>query len=313
MTAAGSPQVDPTLAPALPRVEDLPPLPPLDPLRRLYATPAVHRAVPRVVALALVRRKAGLAWWRSGEVREAARAAMESLVGATDRAGEVDALARAHVSENAVRSELEWRPSLGARFRIENAEALRHCHDGGLVHFMHHGPYVHLTGALKAAGITCYAPIAGYFFTAPEPGLIGHKDRSHLLSLMAGSPVFPAEGSGTIIPRLLGEGKLVGLASDLPGRLPARFLGRDVGVASGTAKLALATGRPVACLTFRRDGGALPAVVVEELLHPVDFSSPAELQAAILAKHEAAVLAWPEALERPLERWHRLDGPPEEP
>ena len=267
--------------------------------------------MPAAAALPLVRLKAEIAWHRRPDARAAARAQMASLLAASSRAGELETLARRHVAENAARAEFEFRHGVGARFPVENPERLHALRDGGggLVHFMHHGPYVHLTGALKAVGVTCYAPIAGYYFTTPEPGMTGHRDRSHLLALMAGSPVFPAEGSGAIIPRLLAEGKLVGLASDLPGRLRSRFLGRDVLVAAGTAKLALATGKSITCLTFRRRRRGLPAVVVHPPIDPLTAGGRERLQAAIFAVHEPAVLAWPEALERPTERWTLVEEP----
>lgn len=286
----------------------LPPLPPLGPWQRAYASPALRRVVPPGVALGVKRAKADLDWARHRPVRDGARAAMAFLLGATARAGDVEAIARRHVAYIAEHSELFWYPDLGRRLPVENADALRAFvrDGGGLIHFMHHGPVPHLAAAmLRETGEKPWSPVADWFFE-PEAGLQAHKHRACLTAIMRGSEVFPADGAALTIPRLLAEGKVVPIASDLPGRLRTTFLGRRVGVHPGTVRFAIKSGRPILCASFRRRTHRLPAIVVHPPLDPRAFASPAELQTAIFALHEPAVLAWPEALESPFERWRLL-------
>jgi lauroyl/myristoyl acyltransferase len=104
----------------------------------------------------------------------------------------------------------------------------------------------------------------------------------------------------------LSAGETLILSFDMPGSLPMTFLGRRVGVASGTARLALESGAPIVPITTRRAGGR-QVLQVRESIDPNMFGDAEALQAEIARRHEPAVLAWPEAVENPLRRWNPLD------
>lgn len=67
------------------------------------------------------------------------------------------------------------------------------------------------------------------------------------------------------------------------------------------------TRTPVICVTAHSTPRG-PRLELGAPLLPEDFASPAELLHAIVAHHEAPVLAWPEACDWPRRRWTLLDS-----
>ena len=103
-----------------------------------------------------------------------------------------------------------------------------------------------------------------------------------------------------------GAGVDIAIASDVPGRTPMRFVGRDVLGSFGAARLAADAGAPVVVMTSEEDGRG-PYIRLHEPLEPERFDSPQSLLAAMLAIHEEVVLRWPEATDLPLSRWGSLE------
>lgn len=289
-----------------PALHELPPLPPIGRAARLYADTRTHRAVPLHVALAATRARSEVFWRRSAGGRQAALAAMELVVGCCDRAGEVETLARRHVYETAKRSELLWRPWETRRLPIEGAEVLSRLRNdgrGALLHFLHHGPYVGITGSFARAGLPrINAPIGPFYFEMPTPGYHGHRDRQHLSCLYDGGRCFSATGSFGRIVALLERGENVAIAIDMPGTTPVEILGRRVLVSGGIVKLALKTGAPIVPMTMHRRG-RIATVRLEEPVEPAGFDGVEALTQELVRRHEPALHAWPEALEWPLQRW----------
>ena len=105
---------------------------------------------------------------------------------------------------------------------------------------------------------------------------------------------------------LLQSGEVVGIASDVPGHTPVRFVGRDVVGSYGAARLAAATDSPVVVMTSE-PGPAGPEIRLHEPIEPRDFGSANELLQAMLTIHEEAIVEWPEAYDLPLSRWTLTD------
>jgi lauroyl/myristoyl acyltransferase len=124
-----------------------------------------------------------------------------------------------------------------------------------------------------------------------------------------GSPLSAGVGAQGIIDRLT-RGHVVAIATDVPGRTPLRFAGRDVVGSFGAARTAADAGSPVVVMTTERDAQG-PFVRVHEALEPKHFDSPQALLQHLVAVHERAVLAWPEACDLPLSRWKLRRGPDE--
>lgn len=252
-------------------------------------------------------------WRRSAEHRRKLTDAMSFLLADSRRVGEVQQLARRHGYETAKRSELLWRPWLITRLKIENVEALRSVRDQGrgvVLSFMHHGPFVGIFGSLARRGVRVHVPLAPVYFESPSfgaRGYSGHRDRQHLRCAATGSTVFESTGSYPHIRRLLEHGAVVALAWDLPGRMPSTFLGRRVLAASGAARAAKDTGTPIVPVHMRRRG-QLATMVIGEPVEPALSPDVGTLHAELVRRHEPAVLAWPEALEWPLQRWNGPAG-----
>ena len=96
---------------------------------------------------------------------------------------------------------------------------------------------------------------------------------------------------------------MVAIATDQPGHTKVQFLGHQLSLSSGAARIAKDTGTPVAVVTTHPNP-AKPAgcglFKVAEVLDPADFDSVEELLEVMIRLHEDAFRAWPEAAEHPL-------------
>ncbi|MGE4428095.1 MAG: hypothetical protein AB7G37_16715 [Solirubrobacteraceae bacterium] len=290
---------------------ELPPLPPLSPVARLYASPRVHRVVPRALDLGLVRARVARAWRKGGPERDNALKAMELLLGKSERASEVPELAKRHLVESAYRSALLWRPWDTGGLQMQDAHLAREAMAAGrgvILTFLHHGPYVGLTVSVDRAGVHPYAPIAPFYFEEPVPGFRGHRDRQHAACLARGATTFNVAGGLRLMLDIVRSGRCLGIAPDLPGNLEVTVLGRRVRTAPGAAKLSQRSGALVVPVVMERHrGGARARARMLPAIDPTDHESAESLQQAIFDAHAPALLAWPEALEWPLERWVPAD------
>jgi hypothetical protein len=84
------------------------------------------------------------------------------------------------------------------------------------------------------------------------------------------------------------------------------FLGRPVLAGSGAARLATELRVPIFPI-YARQTDAFQHLEVGEPIEPAGISDFTQIQAEIGRRHEAAVLAWPEAVESPLNRWRPGD------
>ena len=278
-------------------------------IRRAYATPGFHRLVPWPVALSTVRVRA-TRLWRVPALRDHARESMAFVLAGTSRADEVDAAARRWVFETVKRDELTWRPWQTTRLPVEGTEIIRDSTAAGrgvILSFFHHGQYGGVFGSLSRYGILSQVAVLPMFFEPPKPGYDGLRDIRHMATVTTGGAViFSARHSYAHMLQLLADGQVVAIASDLPGSLPATMLGRRVGLASGAARLARDSGAPIVPVTAWQRGG-LQALVVGDPIEPSHHADLAAIQQAIASAHEPALLAWPEGLMEPIERWHVLD------
>jgi lauroyl/myristoyl acyltransferase len=130
----------------------------------------------------------------------------------------------------------------------------------------------------------------------------GNFMRQHTRLCAMGGTLHSTEIGSRGIADLLRQGLPVFVASDVKGRSPVRFLGQERVGSSGAPRIAQQTGSPVVVMTFERDGDD-PRVRLHEPLDPAAFETPEALLDAMLARHESAVRAWPEAYDEPLKRW----------
>lgn len=274
-------------------------------LMRVYAASQAHRAVPVPAAMRLTTLRSER-WARTHpDVLVDAHAQMRYLVGRHPGL-DADALAKPYLFELKRREEMKWRPWIVTRMQLHASERIRRMRTQGtgvILHFLHHGQYDGLPASISRYGFQLTAPVASFFLSERRNDYDGRVIRRHLASFTAnGVRYFDAKGAYPRMRRLLTEGELLVLASDLPGSLPMTFLNRPVLVSSGAARLSLETGAPIIPITVSQRGWR-QHLTAEDPILPADFPDEGTLQEEIARRHEPAVLAWPEGMKTPLARW----------
>lgn len=238
-----------------------------------------------------------------------ARAQMRFVVGDDQPDEVIDRLAAAYVKRMIWRGESRWHPELVTRQPIDGLEHLQAVHRSGrgcIVSLVHHGDYEGLGPSLTWAGIPSLTVATSVMFASEVP--IWMQQQRRVLSANGAGLLDVAEGSPGI-KAVLATGMAVLLAADIPGHSPVRFLGHDVHVTSGPARIAKEADVPVVVVTAHRDPASpdgCARVDVSPPLDPRDFDTAEDLLEAIMSLHEPAVLAWPEAAEYPLRRFSEV-------
>jgi lauroyl/myristoyl acyltransferase len=257
--------------------------------------------VPRPLLPALVAARTRLAWRRPA-VREDARVQMGFLLEHTQPDVDLDAVARAYVRYQARRGELRWHPELLTSMRVEgmdNLVAARARGRGVVLNFVHHGYYDGAFPSIARLGVRAHMVVHPYMLENDAPTWL----RQHVKVALSngGAAVSAAVGNDGMLD-LLRRGEVLALASDVPGRTPLRFAGRDVLGSFGAARLATAAGAPVVLMTSEEDAAG-PVIRLHDPLNPAAFATPQALLERMLAVHESVLLRWPEATDLPLSRW----------
>ncbi|MCW3069115.1 MAG: hypothetical protein JWL67_1740 [Solirubrobacterales bacterium] len=277
---------------------------PSAPLRvRVKTSPALRRAVPSRLALAMSAWQAERTWESSAHVREQALLAMEAIVGGTSRAEEAPALARQMVIETAVRESMLWQPWPAPLLDEESDANLRMAAGSGrgvLVSNCHLGPFNMVISVYRRVERTPYILAAPWMFEPLCPGAWGRRTARWLESGRAGGArwVRTTAGAFATATALLQKSAIVLIAFDMPGSRTTGFLGKPVDLASGTARLAVTTDSLVLPVRVRRDG-ARTHLDYAPAMDPRDLSDADELHDTLAARHEAWILEEPEALEDP--------------
>ncbi|HEV3001381.1 MAG TPA: lysophospholipid acyltransferase family protein [Solirubrobacteraceae bacterium] len=292
--AAPAPPVPPKLPPP-PRVEGV------GRRTRLRTDQRVHALVPARLDLALHRRRA-----RRRADLAAAEAAMEDVVGATPRAGEIPELARRYVDARAEREALLWRPSIFRPPHLageEHARAAESAPGGVVIVFGHLSSYVSVFAAVRAVLGPAYAVGSARHFLAADRGadaLVIQRTRAVIVGL--GHPFIPAPGSMEVLETALRAGRAVAIAFDVPGRTPVDLLGRRRFVAAGPSRLAARTDSTILPVITRNDG---PRVEAEfrPPLRAQPGEEPAALEQRVADAFAPFVLDRPWSIQDPHDRW----------
>jgi len=260
-----------------------------------------RRRTPEAVLPFVVGARSRLAW-AVPAVRREARQQMSFLLGSTRPSAEADRVARRYVREMARRSEVRWHPRVATAVRVEGIEHARAALESGrgaVLSFMHHGLYDRVFTTLSRQGLSLAMVVHPYMLRDDAPAWI----RQHVrVNTLGGGRAVSTEVGAAGLVALLGEGHLLAIASDVPGRTPVRFADREVLGSFGAARLATETGAPVVVMTSERDDRG-EHVRLHPPLAPAAFESANALLDRILVAHERAVLDWPEASDLPLSRW----------
>lgn len=265
----------------------------------------LRRAVPARAVPAVVRWRVDRLW-RNEAFRLGTEAQMRTMLAQTGRADEAPAIARAHAQHMLARAYLRWHPRTITRQRVHGAEWLTTRRDANravVLSFLHHGQYDGMFASLARYGVHCDALVMPDLMRADTPLAL----KQHVRVVRMGARVVPAVGGTDAIAARLGPGVVLAIASDIPGRTPVTFLGRRVLGSFGAARIAAMTDSPVVLITHRRDEEG-PYLHVDPPLEPSAFDDARALLDEMLARHSAAVLAWPEAVEAPGARWGSVQG-----
>jgi lauroyl/myristoyl acyltransferase len=264
----------------------------------------LRRVLPTRLLVHRTQVRASAAWENDLRARRLALAVTETIVGGTPRAGELEALAREHLVEQAVHRTLFWQPwkmpSMDAR-STENAQLALSRGRGVLVSSCHLGPiFLHFwpLSAIRAG----YAIAGPWFFEEPTPDYAGRRlARWHKGLEPRDERLLPSQGVFAQLRALLAQGEMALMYFDMPGSRCTRFLGKPVMLATGTARLAIDADALVLPIRARRDGHR----VWTDAQAPLDsreFSGYEQLQDELAGVHERWILERPGALEDPNRR-----------
>lgn len=262
----------------------------------------VRRFIPLPVLLAVARRRVR-SLWQDPAYRAAQEANVRFLLEHTSRFQEIPALAREYAEFDVLRNYRRWRPQHLLRQPVHGIEWLTARRDparGVVLSFMHHGQYDGLVASLANAGVCVQPLVAPDAFDPAAPVQI--RQHYKLSSGVPGSTLVNAGDGSARLVEVLAGGEILVVASDVAGRTPVIFMGREILGSFGAARVATETDSPVVLVTSHRDAEGRSYFQLHEPLEPSDFADPGDLLSQIFKLHEPAVLAWPAAYDSPLGR-----------
>lgn len=277
-------------------------MPPATDLRTRIATSTrLRRLLPTRLMVRRAEGRGRAIWAADPEERDRARKAIEAIVGGTERAHEVEPLARQHVIEATVRKTLFWQPWASPSLEEASRERLRealHSGRGVLLSSCHCGPYLLGVSAIVPLGRTTYSASA-WTRLPPAPGYWGRRiARRRREARARDERLVHSVGSFALLRALLQEREVVSVFFAMPGSRRTRFLGKTVMLASGSARLASETDALVVPLRTRRVGHRV-WVDVGESLDPRELGGDEGLHDALAAVHERWILELPASMEDP--------------
>lgn len=275
----------------------------------MYGNQGLHRMTPLRTGVRLARYRTQHRWESDERTRDYALRQVELLYGQLDRF-DLEKLGRDYLFETLKRDEFSYRPAVISRFPVHRPHVLRElAADGGVIlSFLHHGQYTGTISSIARHGFQIsLAAHADFFLTGRTWSRAMRLERDVMALSRNGVELFPAPGSYTAMRDRLLRGEIVGIASDLGGSGRIRFLGRTVGAATGAARLAIETGAPIVPVTVRR-AGIRQTLTLEDPIRVAPGDDVVAVLQEIFRRHEPAILAWPEAVERPLWRFRDVTG-----
>ncbi len=227
---------------------------------------------------------------------------MAAIVGGTNRAHEIERLARRHVLEmHAVRM-LFWQPLRAAAVDEASSANLQEALSSGrgiLFSGSHLGPFFDLSAPLAGLARRRYSINGPWFFAPPSADYGGRRlvQWWRRTAQRDGHPIH-ASNSYQTVRALLEDGEIVMVTFDIPGSRETMFLGKRVSLASGTARLAFDADALILPARTRRVRGRSHV----DIAPPLDcrnFADAAELHDALADIHSKLILELAETLEDP--------------
>lgn len=196
---------------------------------------------------------------------------------------------------------LRWHPKRIVDQPVDGIEHILEAREQGqgvVISFVHHGLFAGMFGALSDAGVP-NTVVAASDLLGPD---VGPNMRQHIRVVGRGGALLPAsDGIAGIVERLR-LGDVVCVACDVPGSSVLPFAGRYTRCSSGGLRAARIAGAPVVLVShYAAVGGT--RIRLYPPLRPQDFESVDEMMRHVMAHHERAVLALPEATYLPRLCW----------
>ncbi|WP_139977481.1 hypothetical protein [Nocardioides litoris] len=259
-------------------------------------------AVPDPLVPAVVRARAAVKRRRGGALA-LARREMGWLLGAVADDAEVEAVAQRYLVQDTYRSEARWHPGLICHQPVDGIEHLAAARAEGrgvVISFLHHGHYEGAVASVSAADRPIHVALSPDMCGPDAPGFL----RQHVRAGVNGGTIgVNVAGGAGVLAGVLARGEVLAIATDVPGTMPADFLGQQRYGSSGAARLALGTRSLVVVMTAHRSPSGELRLSIGEPIEPTDFASPDDLVRHLLAAQEDAVRAWPEGYHHPTLRW----------
>jgi lauroyl/myristoyl acyltransferase len=269
---------------------------------RLRTSPHARGLVPNPLAVRLTAARARATWRRHPAERAPSLAAMQTLLGDTPRAAEIEPLAREHFVERRVLETMFWQPWRLARMDEHSLQRLRDALDsprGVVLSACHQGPFFAQLSLVCKLGAKPHISSGRWFFEPPSPDAWGRRLARWWYGLRDRDQFYiPAEGSYEAFRVILHNGLVAMIYFDMPGSRETRFLGKQVRLASGSARLSCETDALVLPIRGRREGHRTWLDVAEPL-DPRAYADDEALHAALARLHEGWLLERPAGVEDP--------------
>ena len=273
-----------------------------------YTSSRARRVVPDRVAFGVADAAAALARRKHAAVWQDNVRFFAQLLAYTPLRGSEQDVATEAVAEYFRIMEIFWRPWLMERGEIAEADNFHSVHAGGrrvVFAFPHFGLTVAAAPTLRRAGIDAHTVLAALYYDSTGDSYaarVARRGRAYIDELGAyhhdrvtHGGASQAKGTFARMQELLESGQTVGMAWSLPGSMPTPFLGRELHLASGPAKLAVATDAVVVPMVNERRG-SIPVVRFGAPIDPRDCDGAQAVQAAIARQMEIWALQHPEAV-----------------
>jgi len=267
---------------------------------------SLRKALPRSLVPLMVLIRAYLTRLRPARWSDA-QEQMRFVVGEDQPDAVIKRLAMAYIRRMIWRGESRWHPELVNNQQVAGVEHLRALRDTGtgfIVTFGHHGDYEGLGPSLARLGIPSHVMATSEMFAEEMP--VWMRQQRAVVTSHEGITLLDVAGGSAAIQKVLARGEVVCMATDVVGSTPIRFLGHDVRLASGGARIAIASNVPIVMVTAHRNPTAPEKCATLEVsapLLPEEFATPTDLLEVMVRHHELAILAWPEAAEYPRRRF----------
>ncbi|MDP2775046.1 MAG: hypothetical protein Q8O61_15950, partial [Nocardioides sp.] len=203
----------------------------------------VRRGTPQTVVPLIVRARTRRALTDPAMMADA-REQMRFLLERTHPEADIEAHAREYVELWLRRAELRWRPAMVCSQPVDGIERLIAARDlgrGVILNFMHHAQYEGAFPSVARMGVPSEIIV--------HPNMLQPDAPEHMKQRVRvgtrGCHVHGTDIGMTGISALVGEGKVVTIATDATGSAEVTFAGRRVKGSSGAARIAVDRDAPV--------------------------------------------------------------------